>query len=174
MKNLIYAGTLFLSLLLSACSDSADNKATEHVSAFKIPAVVQAITPPAGSSLQAFISVDGSSRQAMTIDNTAGTANITIDGLSLASHTFVIDFELVFDSDPSNPVSLARATLTQSINAGNNTLTVVDSDFDTSFDDDNDGITNVVEVDTSTGGGSTNPSNSDCVIGSSLIGSCTL
>jgi len=174
MKSFIYTSTLLLSLLLSACSDSTDNKTTNNVSAFKIPAAVQAITPPSGSSLQAFITVDGGSRQAMTIDNSAGTANIIINGLSIANHSFIIDFELVFDSTPNKPISLARATLNQNINAGNNTLKVIDSDFDTSFDDDNDGITNVVEVDATAGGGSTNPNNSDCVIGSSLIGSCTL
>jgi len=174
MKTMIYIGSLFLSLLLTACGDANEGKTSNNVSAFKIPAVVQAISPPSGSSLQAFISVDGGARQAMVIDNTAGTANITIDGLSLASHSFVIDFELVFDNDPSNPITLARATLNQNISAGDNTLSVVDGDFDTNFDDDNDGITNVVEVDSSAGGGSTNPNNSDCVIGSSLIGSCTL
>jgi len=71
------------------------------------------------------------------------------------------------------PQIVSASSITDTYTTGN-TLTFVDGDYDTaSFDEDGDGISNIVELDELS---TTNPIVADapCILGTSLIGSCVL
>ncbi len=123
-------------------------------------------------TLTIFVSVDGGTPQAMTISGDGLTASFTLNNLATGSTNFTID--IFFDDGVSGNLQVASGTKTISVAEGGNTLNFVTADFDTaSHDADSDGISNLVELDeTST----TDPLVADapCLLGTSLIGSCTL
>jgi len=138
---------LLMIFLLQACGN---NHSTEqkNVSVTQIPTAVQKLILPNGT-LTAWVTVDGGSRTQMTIDSTAGTASATISGLTLATHTVLIEYEF---TDTYGTILVASASKPVDLSSGSGSLNFSDADYNTSYDSDGDGITNVVEL-----GAGTNP-----------------
>jgi len=167
-------GLAFLSTLY-AC-DNNDNgiaNSSSSLAQTEVPADVQKLTLGTGT-LSAFVTIDGGSPIAMTIDPTGtGSASATIPGLTLASHTVTITYE--FD-DGVGILVVATATNTVDLTAGDGSISFVEADYDlASHDADGDGISNAAElaagtdprVDEGAAGG-------PCVLGTSTLGNCTL
>jgi len=153
-----------LLLVLSACSKNDDTAATTETEADIPQFIVKAALNTTDGHLLAWITIDGGTRSAMTIDSAAGTVSTSIPGLSRTTHTVLIEFEF---TDNIDTITLATVTSSVDLSGGNATLTFTDSDYTTSFDTDNDGISNLNEIINGT-------SPVDCVLDTSVIGSCTL
>lgn len=164
----IFVPIAFL-ILLSACS-SSDNATNTGSTKTTTALPLAALTVPNPSGLSAHIILDGNTTSpiAMTIDTGAGTATANITGLTLASHTVQIVYEY---NDGVTTYTLAQSTVhTVDLTGGSATYSIPDTDYNTaSFDDDSDGLSNALEL-----AAGTDPGDSGCVLGISLVGSCTL
>jgi hypothetical protein len=160
--------------LLSGCgsesdsTDAASSGQDEHVS-FQLPKAVfgNKLDQNTGA-LGATISVDGSSPIPMTISGT--TASVTLNNIPAGLTTFTILF--TYDLPPYGPLDVALAYKEIDVTTGNNTVNFQVSDYDTaSFDEDNDGISNIVELDENS---STSPVVTLCILGTAQLGECEL
>jgi|GEM_PF-4664462 len=153
---------------LNACSSGDNSTAGTTKAVTQMPQA--ALTVPVSSNLSAVVIVDGNSAApiAMTLDTGAGTASVDITGLSKASHSIQIVYRY---NDGDTTYSLAQSSVHNvDLSGGSSTLNVPASDYDiASFDDDSDGLSNALELSLGT-----NPGDSGCVLGISLVGSCTL
>lgn len=156
-------------ITLNACS-SSDNATSIGTTKTTTALPLAALTVPNPSGLSAHIILDGNTASpiAMTVDHVAGTATANITGLSLAPHTIQIVYEY---NDGFTTYTLAQSTVHPvDLTGGSATYSVPDTDYDTSsFDDDSDGLSNALEL-----AAGTNPGDAGCVLGISLVGSCTL
>lgn len=161
---------LLATLMLTACNNQNDSTSDSDNVSIKIPDVASKLDQMAGD-LTATIAVNGGTPQNMTVSATDATA--TLSNIPIGSTGFTIVF--TYNLDPFGPLVVASATQTLDVTAGSNTLTFANADYDTaSFDEDGDGLSNIVELDESS---TTNPIVADagvCVLGTSLIGSCVL
>ena len=150
---------------LSACSEnSSSGQPTTMTSVTELPSAV--LTLPAGGELAAYIRVDGGAQTRLDISN--NTATGSIPGLTRAVHNILIEFE--FTDSSGNTFTVATASRDVDLSSGDASISFVDTDYDlASFDDDGDGISNAQEL-----ADGTDLNSSGCVLGSSLIGSCTL
>ena len=161
-------------LVLSACS-SSDDTVTTTETVTEIPQFIQKLaldTTDPNASLLAWITIDGGTRTQLTIDLVAGTASRSIT-LSRSEHKVLIEFEFTGGVDP---ITLATATKTVDLSAGDASLTFDDADYTTNFDEDNDTFTNLIEVtnDSDPFNEFDLPSISDCILDTSVIGGCNL
>jgi hypothetical protein len=165
VKSFMYLLLVTALFALSACGNENNNGPTNSMSSVtELPTAV--LTLPSGGQLRAYITIDAGTRSEMVI--VANTAATVIPGLSRATHTVLIEFE--FTDSASNTVTVATATQTVDLSSGNVNISLTDSDYDlASYDDDGDGISNAKEL-----ADGTNPVDAGCVVGFSLIGSCTL
>ncbi len=137
-------GLLFLNLY--ACdggNDTLDNATSKATS--DLPSELQKLALAGGGELSAYITIDGdvANRKKMTIDNTAGSASVSISGLDFAPHTIMISYVYTFASED---YLLAIAIKNIDLSSGAGSLGFFASDYDTdSFDYDNDGISNAAE-----------------------------
>ena len=160
-------------LALSACSSDDDTVATADT-VTEIPQFIQKLalnTTDPNASLLAWITIDGDggTRTQMTIDSVAGTSSTSIT-LSRTIHTVLVEFEF---TDGVDTITLATATKEIDLSAGDASLTYADTDYETaSYDDDNDGISNLNEI--IIGSDPLVPDASDCILDTSVIGGCTL
>jgi len=153
-------------LALSACSnESSDNQPTTSVtSVIQMPASLL-LLPPDGV-LRAYVTVDDGERIEMTISGDIATA--TIPGLSRTTHDVLITYE--FTDSASNTLTVATAIKTVDLSSGDASIAFVETDYDTaSYDNDSDCLSNAEEL-----AAGLNPLNSECILGASLIGCCTL
>ncbi len=165
-----YLSALIVAFILAGCG-SQDESATDsshQIISFKVPDVASKLDQTVGT-LTATIAVNGGTPQNMTVSATDAT--VTLSNIPLGSTDFTIIF--TYNLDPFGPLVVASATRTIDVTAGSNTLTFANGDFDTSYDQDGDGISNLVELDESS---TTSPIVVDatCILGTSQIGSCTL
>ena len=152
-------------LVLSACS-SSDDTVTTTETVTEIPQFIQKLaldTTDPDAELLAWITIDDGTRTQLTIDLVAGTASRSIT-LSRSEHKVLIEFEF---TDGTDTITLATATKTVDLSAGDASLTFEIPDYTTSYDDDNDGESNLAEIIAGT-------SPIDCVLDTSVIGGCTL
>ena len=164
-------------LVLTACSnDSAPDVSTQQQSgvAIQLPeAIASRISDQTNGTLSATISIDGGPAQAMTISGNSASA--TLSNIAAGSHSFTIVF--VFDHDLYDPLTVASATKTLNVAAGNNSLSFATTDYDLSFDEDGDGVPNIIELDPAS---TTNPTISLCILADTVaqstaqLGSCEL
>lgn len=165
-------GVIALALLLNACSSDNNQAATNTGNSTKTVAQVpwEALTVPVLSNLRAYVIIDGNtgSRIAMTINTTNNTATASIPGLSLASHTVQIVYEYI---DGTTTYIVAQSSVEPvDLTGGSTTFNIPSTAYVTaSFDTDTDGLSNAYEL-----AAGTNPGDSSCVVGFSLVGSCTL
>jgi len=143
IKSLVFFA--FIVVVTSACTqgDSTVTSQPQGGGGIAVPAAL--LTLPAGSTLTAYIQVDGGDRQQMTISGS--NASISLTGISQGDHTFTVEFEYISSSAPGNPIILARAIETMEVGSGTNVLEILEEDYDTdSFDEDGDGVSNLDEV----------------------------
>jgi hypothetical protein len=120
------------------------------------------------SNLSATITVDGGTPQTLSIDDADNSASASLGNISTGSHTFVIQFTYDYGG---TPLTVAEATKTITVAEGSNSLSFLASDYDTSFDQDTDGLTNLQELDAVS---TTSPTVSLCKLGTAVLGSCEL
>ena len=159
--------SLALALTVTACSDSSTPGNETKAVVTEIPEAIQKFTLTTTGTLLAWAIVDGGTPVAMNINTVAGTASVTITDLSRASHTVQIIYEYNIGG---TLYTLATASNTVDLSSGSGSLNFASGDFDTaSHDSDGDGISNADEV-----AAGTDPGDGACVLGTSLLGSCTL
>jgi len=133
--------------LLQACFGSggggSSTPKTADISVTANPTVLHSVRLPVGSSLDAWVSIDGGSRTEMTIDNGTGIASVTITGLSRASHSVLVEYEFTYSS---NTLSVTTASKNADLSAGSGLVDFIDPDFGFGFDEDEDGNTNAAEL----------------------------
>jgi len=143
IKSLVFFALIVV--VTSACTqgDSTVTSQPQGGGGIAVPAAL--LTLPAGSTLTAYIQVDGGDRQQMTISGS--NASISLTGISQGDHTFTVEFEYTANTAPDNPIILARASETMEVGSGTNVLEILEADYDTaSFDEDGDGVSNLDEV----------------------------
>ena len=169
LLKLVFSSCLILAL--SACSSNDDTVATAET-VTEIPQFIQKFalnTTDPNASLLAWITIDGGTRNPMTIDSAAGTVSTSIPGLSRTTHSVLIEFEF---TDGVDTITLATVTSTVDLSSGDASLTFTDADYDISFDDDSDGINNVTEIINGTDPLISSVNN--CILDTSVIGGCIL
>ena len=132
-------------LALSACSDggSSVDTSSKNGGGVSLPAALKT-TLPANGTLQAFIIVDRGERQPMSVGD--NNASVQLTDLSEGDHRFEIVFEFVFDATPETPLLLASVSKVNNVGAGNNILNITETDYIVGYDNDSDGISNIVEL----------------------------
>jgi len=174
-----YLFLLLSAFLLSGCGSENDSTDTgssgqdEHVS-LQLPKSIfgNKLDQNAGT-LKATISVDGGNPIQMTISGTTASVTLTNIPTDLTTFTILFTYDLALSgSDSHVSLDIAQASKEINVTTGNNTLNFLVSDYDTaSFDDDNDGISNIVELDENS---STSPLMTLCILGSAQLGDCEL
>ncbi len=141
---------IFVFLGLSACSnpdESALNNSTENKATTELPSVLQKLAVNGGGTLSAYIIIDGNfnNKKLMTIDGSgAGSASVSIPGLSLAPHTIEIRYEYTLEG---NVYPVATATREIDLTSGSASLGFTSNDYEFDlFDSDNDGVNNAAEL----------------------------
>ena len=155
------------------CSDNSNNDGQVEVGSksstgnFVFPQAIQEAALPDTGTVHAYMSVDGSPREEMTVstDKTQATINWP-QSLSIGDHSFKIEFEFE-SSGYLRPLPLVDGTITQSLVAGLNNVSFTQGDYNDPPDTDGDGKNNLDEV-----VDSDNPFS--CVVGVSHLGGCQL
>jgi hypothetical protein len=169
------AGFFFPMILIFAfgCSDNSNNSGQIEVGSgsstgnFAFPQSIRAAALPTTGMLRAYMSVDGSAREEMTVNSNRTEASITWpQSLSIGDHTFKIEFEFE-SSGYLRPLPLVDGSITRSLVAGSNNVSFTEGDYNDPPDTDGDGKNNVDEV-----VDLDNPFS--CVLGTSHIGDCQL
>jgi hypothetical protein len=135
---------LLATLTLTACGNQNDSKSDSDNVSIKIPDVVNKLDQTAGT-LRATISCP-SGDQPMNIDTVNETASATCNSVPTGNTSFTVVF--TYELGSFGPLDVATATKMINVTTGNNPLNFVNGDFDTaSFDEDGDGISNILELD---------------------------
>lgn len=173
--------TIFLFLAVTVLpigctqNDSSKEHKTSTDTGILLPQSIVTAALPAAGTLTAQLFMDGSLKaENSNVDKNAASITFTLSEIEAGDHTFTIKFAYthpVFNG----PWELATASKSITVvQDATNTL-----DFDTPYiypDSDNDGVTNLAELDESVG---TDPGSSTCVFDKSIIGvvntaGCTL
>jgi len=167
----------FVAILnLAACgsqnkTSTVSSSQTNNVS-FIIPdSILASKLDQTAGTLAATVSVstlNGGAPQDMIVSATNATA--TLSAIPLGDATFTIVF--IYDLPPFGPLVVASASKSITVVAGDNPISFATTDYDTaSFDEDGDGLSNLVELDeTST----SSPIVALCKLGTAELGSCEL
>ena len=164
---------LLVAFILNGCGSQSDTSGDSSLEddnvSFPIPeSIMGAKLDQTAGILTATISVNGGSPVPMTISAT--TASTTLNNIPAGETTFIIVF--TYDLDPFGPLVVASATKTITVTEGTNTITFASEDYDTaSFDADDDGISNLLELNESS---ATSPLVSLCILGTTVLDDCEL
>lgn len=158
------------SLVLSGCSQNSNPKNEINISDGSLSAPLPSALVVVDASTLIVELKEGDKIHTcnnLSVDQGSGTFSCDI---SLPAGTHTLELVYSINDVTHGKVQVATTTGIQvDVKAGETTT----SDFSTATlsynDDDNDGINNLQELDAGT-----NPAGSECIIGSSLIGSCTL
>lgn len=164
-------GVIALVMLLNACSSDNNQAATNNTTKTVTQLPWEAITVPLEANLRAYVIIDGNTgtRTAMTIDTLNNTATASISGLSLAPHTVQFVYEYVDGATIYTVAQSIAETVDLTGGSLTTTLTPTYVTTGTGFDNDSDGLSNAYEL-----AAGTNPGDASCVVGYSLLDSCTL
>lgn len=125
---------------------------------------------PATGTLGATIAVNGGTPVAMTISSDNTTASATLNNIPTGDATIAITF--TYDDNFTTPLVVASLEKTITLSTGDNSVSTLATDYITAtFDEDNDGISNLVELDKNS---VTSPFVSTCVLGTATLGNCEL
>jgi hypothetical protein len=100
----------------------------------------------------------------------SGNVSFDLSGIPVGSHTFTIIFKYTDDPEFAGTFELARAT-SDPINIGSGSnpgFVFSDAGYDTGADDDNDGVSNLVELDADQPPRS-DPNDSTCILDKSIL-----
>jgi len=163
---------------LSACSQSDSNEfgqtPNKTVSQITIPSVIRVAALPAGATLIAEVYidyVDSTSAPRATRSLTlpvSGNVSFTLSSIPVGSHTFTIIFKYTGDPDFTGTFELARATSDPINIASGSNPEFTFANLDASADDDNDGVSNLIELDADQPPRS-NPADSTCILDKSIL-----
>jgi len=134
---------LFLTGCAPAQNDetAGDENNRDSNNSIAVPiAIRRALLAP--ETLFAYVKVDSGAWQAMSLDNNQATAEIA--NLSLGSHIFTMKFE--YQSQGISSLTIAQASVNLTVTSGPQQLSVQESDYSYSFDEDLDGFTNIEEI----------------------------
>jgi hypothetical protein len=155
------------------CSDNSSNSGQIDVGSdtstgrFTIPQSIKATALPDTGTLRAYMSVDGSAREEMTVNSERTEASIDWpQSLSIGEHSFKIEFEFE-SSGYLRSLPLVDGSITRPLAAGSNNVSFTEGDYNDPPDTDGDGKNNVDEV-----VDLENPFS--CVVGTSHVGDCQL
>lgn len=155
--------------LVAACSNTGDGEvavASADHQGITIPEALRTAALVASGTMDAYLYCD-EVKQTMVISGDIAQGSCTLSTTTL--HTIRVEFEFT-SSTFGGPFLLATATKTGvGVEAGGITLDFLEGDFDTSMDDDEDQISNLVELEAGA-----DPGDKICFLGLSLIGHCTL
>lgn len=136
---------LVIGITLSSCGGESDSRAPTDPAQIKVyvpDEVRQAKLPDAGTLL-AYLTLDNGSRRTMTVGTREATISLT--EIPFGEHTFTVEFE--FDSDDfGQNIVLSRASQAVDITASSNSISFDSANYDTDFDNDDDGRTNLEEL----------------------------
>jgi hypothetical protein len=168
---------LFLAIMfalnISGCSNNSSNSNndtgnTKTSAGIAIPSVIKATALPNAGTLAAEIFVDGKAGPKKTVDVSATEVTFTLT-VSAGSHNFTLVF---YYDDPvfnSQTWELARAT-SSTVNVTGGSTTKVTFPAYSYQDYDGDGVSNLLELDSST---RTDPGIGTCILDSAKL-SCQL
>ena len=153
--------------ILSACSDntSSNSQSVITTSVTELPAVVLMLLD--GGTLRAYVVIDGNLETRIELGIVENTASGEVPNLSRDIHSVLIQFE--YTDSSGNTVTVATASNTVDLSSGDASISFAETDYNIDYDDDEDGLTNAEEL-----AAGTSPIDSGCILGVSLIGSCTL
>ena len=168
---------LVVAFTLAGCGSQNDTAAdtTQQTFTFKIPdTLLGSKVDLVAGTLTLTVSVDAVVQQTITIAPGATDVTITLNSLAVGSRKITILFK--YNLSPFGPLDVATATkFIDVVEGADRPLSFATSEFVTAFDFDNDGLSNLVELDA---GSTTDPTvadaPTDCILGTSLLGSCTL
>ena len=169
----IYLFALFAAFVLVGCGSQDETSATpaqeSQTLSFKVPdAILASKLDLNAGTLTATISY-GTTTAPMTISPDGLTASVTLENVPLGSTDFTILF--TYNLAPFGPLDVAQATQNFDIVAGSNALSFTAA-YDTAiFDDDGDGVSNIVELDEFS---VSSPVVALCELGTAVLGSCEL
>jgi len=173
LKSLILPIAMFA---LAGCAGDNDSSAeNENVSSasFQIPdSILANRLDQAAGTLTATLSVDDDVQETVTITGGATTVSFaTLNNIPTGDREFKILF--TYNLAPYGPLDVAEAIRTINITEGSNSpINFVDGDFDTaSFDEDGDGISNLLELDENS---TSDPTVEICRIGTDVNDSSAL
>ena len=174
LKKLVVPASLFMLLAVTGCSSENGSVTTQSpqqgTGGIELPVGINVANLPANGSLHAFMSVDNGTRQELNIDLNSQTVSGSVGGITPGNHTFLL--QIIFIYDTGTEVTLAHASSTMEVTAGSNNLAFSATDYVTSYDSDGDGVSNLTEINTGTN--PTDPVDTECVLGTSRLGSCVL
>jgi hypothetical protein len=155
-----------MALLVSSCSGGGSSSATP-IGQIDLSTTfnVDVNNLPVDGVLHVYVSVDSGAQQDMQVVNT--TASASISSLSIGAHS--VDIEVVFVYNNGTSVTLSSTSSSIDVVEGSNPLDISSTTYVTTYDDDDDGVTNLDEMNAGT-----SPSDPTCVLGVSVLGSCTL
>ncbi len=161
-------------LTLAGCGNQDETAADSQQSStlsFKISdSLLGSKLDQTAGTLTVRIQVGSGAFQTMTISGDGLTASLTLDNIPVGATDFTI--EITYELVPFGPLVVALGTKTITVVEGGNTLSFATTDFDTaSFDEDGDGVSNLVELDENS---TTSPVVAICVLDASLLGECEL
>jgi uncharacterized delta-60 repeat protein len=153
----------FLALiLLSACSSKKPDTTIDGASGKGI-AVPEKITKldVAPDTITAYVTVDNNpTRYAMVLDSNANTMVAADIPVSFGNHIFHMTFEYQY-SGYESPLILATADINATISQTGQSISAQENNYNYDFDEDNDGFTNIRELNDSNG--PTDPTNPDSI-----------
>lgn len=165
LRGLAYG--LCIAVLVSSCGGGGGGSSATPTGQIDLSTTfnVNVNNLPTDGDLHVYAAVDGGAQQDMQIVNT--TASSSISSLSVGTHT--VNVEIVFIYNNGTSITLSSASSTIDVVDGANSLDISSISYVTNYDDDNDGVSNLDEMNAGT-----SPSDPTCVLGVSVIGSCTL
>ena len=165
LRGFVYG--LCIAVLTSACGGGGEDSSAAPTGQINLSTTfnVDINNLPTDGDLHVYAAIDGGTQQDMQIVNTAASASIT--NLSIGSHT--VKVEVVFTYNNGMSIVLLSASSNVNVVNGANLLDIKSSTYANNYNDDNDGVNNLDEINAGT-----SPYDSTCVIGVSVINSCTL
>lgn len=131
-------------ILITLCG--CDSQDSELVQAFRVPDRIAMATVPDNALLSANVSVDGQARYRMVFDNLVSEASVSLDGFALEAHEITVTFQYLVRADN---VDIATATRIYNPDIDMGLVAFTESDY-TWPDDDNDGVSNLDEINNGT------------------------
>jgi len=166
LRRFIYG--FCMAILVSSCGGGGSgNSSANSANQIELSTTVNVDVNnlPQDGMLHVYVSVDGGAQQDMQITNNDATA--LISNLPTGSHT--IDIEVVFVYDNSATLVLSSATSSVNVAEGSSLLDIANTSYISTYDDDNDGVSNLDEINAGSP-----PFDSSCVLEVSVVGDCTL
>jgi len=146
---------LVIILNLFSCGDDSVDIQESEINFF-LPAELR-VNPSA--AIEGWITIDGNTPIRMNINLAAHTASVSKGELSRDWHTIEIEFKYTYSG---NTAELATASQVVNLGSGDASIKFYAKDYNINYDSDNDGITNIEEINKGTNPFGLKPISSFC------------